>query len=189
MDHCNDAALIQAIAENADKSAFAVLFKRFAGRVKGFLIKAGASAEQAEEIAQEVMITVWRKAASYDPAKAGVSTWIYTIARNRRIDLARRENRPEPDPTDPQYQPDPEPDTATQFAQEERDQRVRTALSELSQDQREVVHLSFFAGLSHGEIAAQLSLPLGTIKSRLRLSFGRLRGALGHEFSEELNDD
>jgi len=157
--------------------------------VKGFLIKAGAPAAQAEEIAQEVMITVWRKAKSYDPAKASVATWIYTIARNRRIDQVRRENRPEPDPDDPQYQPDPEPDSATQFARDTRDAAVRAALAELSSDQREVVQLSFFAGLSHGEIAAQLSLPLGTIKSRLRLSFARLRGELGTEFSEELNDD
>lgn len=184
-----DATLMKAIAENADKAAFSMLFGRFAGRVKGFLIKAGAPSAQAEEIAQEVMITVWRKAKSYDPAKASVATWIYTIARNRRIDQVRRENRPEPDPDDPQYQPDPEPDTATQFARETRDATVRAALAELSTDQREVVQLSFFAGLSHGEIATQLSLPLGTIKSRLRLSFARLRGELGSEFSEELNDD
>ncbi|MEM7060928.1 MAG: sigma-70 family RNA polymerase sigma factor [Pseudomonadota bacterium] len=188
-EQSDDAALIHAIAQNADKAAFSVLFGRFAGRVKGFLIKSGAAPEQAEEIAQEVMITVWRKAKSYDPTKAAVATWIYTIARNRRIDQIRRENRPEPDPDDPQYQPDPEPDSALQFARETRDAKVRAALSELSADQLDVVRLSFFAGLSHGEIAAQLSLPLGTIKSRLRLSFARLRGELGQDFSQELEDD
>ena len=118
-----------------------------------------------------------------------MATWVYTIARNRRIDQVRREKRPEPDPNDPQYQPDPQPDTAAQFASETRDSKVRTALEELSVEQLEVVRLSFFAGLSHGEIAAELSLPLGTIKSRLRLSFAKLRGELGQDFAQELKDD
>ena len=189
MEAEDDIGLVRAIAERGDKAAFSRLFGRFAGRVKGFLIKGGTPADLAEEIAQEVLITVWRKAAQFDPAKASVATWIYTIARNRRIDHARRANRPEPDPDDPQFQPDPEPDPARQFADGARDETVRAALEALAPEQREIVHLSFFAGLSHGEIAAHLQLPLGTIKSRLRLSFARLRGELGPDFAEELRDD
>lgn len=184
-----DTSLVLAIASSADKSAFAVLFGRFAGRVKGFLIKSGASPEQAEEVAQEVMVTVWRKAGSFDPAKASVATWIYTIARNRRIDHIRREKRPEPDANDPQFQPDPEPDASHQISAIERDRKVREALTSLTEDQREVVQLAFFSGLSHGEIAEKLQAPLGTVKSRLRLSFARLRGELGDEFADELVDD
>ena len=181
--------MVLAIATHGDKSAFAALFGRFAGRVKGFLIKSGANPDQAEEVAQEVMVTVWRKAGSFDPTKASVATWIYTIARNRRIDHVRREKRPEPDANDPQFQPDPEPDASHQLSVEERDRRVREALASLTSDQREVVQLAFFLGLSHAEIAERLQTPLGTVKSRLRLSFARLRGELGDEFADELVDD
>lgn len=184
-----DEALLTAIAVHADRAAFAELFQRFAGRVKGFLIRSGAAPEQAEEVAQEVMVTVWRKAASFDPARAGASTWIYTIARNRRIDFFRKETRPEPDPTDPAFQPEPEADPARKVAASERDAIVRAALDALNEDQREVVRLAFFAGLSHGEIAERLGAPLGTVKSRLRLAFVRLRGELGDAFSMELSDE
>lgn len=191
LDHqsASNEALLAAIASAADRAAFATLFERFAGRIKSFLLRAGASPDQAEDLAQDVMITVWRKAASFDPARARASTWIYTIARNRRIDVLRRETRAEPDPQDPMFQPDPEPDPASHLAASDRDARVRSAISELNDDQREVVRLAFFAGLSHGEIAERLGAPLGTVKSRLRLSFQRLRGALGAAFDEELNDD
>ena len=184
-----DAVLMGAIAEQADRAAFAELFRRYAGRVKGFLMNGGAAADQAEEIAQDVMVTIWRKASTFDPARAGVSTWIFTIARNRRIDRIRKESRPEPDPNDPHFVPDNAVDPAATLAAQDRDAAVRQALAEISADQREVVRLAFFAGLSHGEIAAELKVPLGTVKSRLRLAFGRLRGALGEEFSEELLDE
>lgn len=184
-----DEALVAAIAGAADKAAFAELFGRYAGRVKGFLIKAGATPDVAEEVAQEVMVSVWRKAATFDGTRASAATWIYTIARNRRIDLLRRAARPQPDPADPAFEPDPEPDPAVQLAQQERDGQVRRALAELTEEQRAVIEMSFFAGLSHGEIAERIDLPLGTVKSRLRLAFGRLRGTLGDGFSGELRDD
>jgi RNA polymerase sigma-70 factor (ECF subfamily) len=143
----------------------------------------------AEEVAQEVLVTVWRKAAHFDAAKAGAATWIYTIARNRRIDLHRRAGRPEPDPHDPAFRPEPERSAERHFADAARDARLRAALADLPREQIEVLRLAFYAGHSHGEIAERLALPLGTVKSRLRLSFARLRSTLGDEFSAELVDE
>ena len=169
-----------------DKSAFAELFGRYGMRVKAFVLRAGTSNEDADEIAQEVLVTVWRKAQQFDPSKAAASTWIFAIARNRRIDMIRRPARPAPDPEDPLFQPDPAPDPADRAAASARDARVREALAGLSEDQREVVRLAFYGGLTQAEIAVEVNAPLGTVKSRLRLAFGRLRAALGDEFSEEL---
>ena len=184
-----DEELLLAIARDADRSAFAALFRRFAGRLKGFLIKGGAQDDVAEEIAQDVMVTVWRKAKSFDPTKAGAATWIFTIARNRRIDHLRRAGRPEPTADDPAFVPEPEPTPERVMEGEDRDKRVRDALARLTKDQREVVQLAFYGGLSHGEIAAHLQAPLGTVKSRLRLSFAHLRGELGTGFVQELVDE
>ncbi len=152
-------------------------------------MRGGAASEQAEEIAQDVMVTIWRKAASFDSSRASVATWIFTIARNRRIDIFRRETRPDPDPEDPMFQPAPIPDAARTIADQDRDAKVRAALAKLGEEQLEVVRLAFYGGLSHGEIAARIDVPLGTVKSRLRLSFARLRGELGDEFATELTDD
>lgn len=189
LDGESDEALLAAIAARAERAAFAELFRRFAGRIKAFIIRAGTSPDMAEEVAQEVMVTVWRKAAAFDPAKASAATWIYTIARNRRIDLHRRESRPEPDPEDPLFRPETEDSAERRLASADRDGRLRAALSDLPGEQIEVLQLAFFAGLSHSEIAVRLDMPLGTVKSRLRLSFVRLRGALGEGFSAELVDD
>lgn len=188
LEGATDEALVTAIARSADRTAFRELFQRYAGRIKGFLMKGGARGDQAEEIAQDVMVTIWRKAASFDPDKAGAATWIFTIARNRRIDVIRRERRPEPDPEDPLYKPDAPVTPQQALAGQERDRRVREALDDLSDEQRQIVRMSFFIGLSHGEIAQKLDIPLGTVKSRTRLAFARLRSALGVEFSDELND-
>lgn len=184
-----DGALMTRIAGDRDRAAFAVLFGRYAVRVKAFLIRAGAAPDVADEAAQDVMVSVWRRAEQYDPVKASVATWIYAIARNRRIDLIRRQTRPAPDPEDPLFQPDPEPDPAQAIAASRRDDRVRAALESLSPDQREVVRLAFYVGLTQTEIAEEVGAPLGTVKSRLRLAFARLRGALGEDFAEELRDD
>ena len=183
-----DEDLVTAVAASADRAAFRELFHRYAGRIKAFMIKGGAAPDQAEEIAQDVMVTLWRKSASFDPAKAGAATWIFTIARNRRIDLIRRERRPEPDPQDPMYRPESPDDPQQVVLREDRDRAVREALSCLTADQRETVRLSFFTGLSHGEIAEQLEVPLGTVKSRIRLAFTRLRSVLGGDFSDELKE-
>lgn len=188
-DQRSDEDLLAAIAVHRDRQAFARLFQCYAGRIKAFLMRAGAAGDEAEEAVQEVMVTLWRRAETFDPAKAAARSWIYAIARNKRIDLIRRARRPEPDPEDPMFRPDPEQSAESRLAGAERDARVRAALVALPEDQLAVVRLAFFAGLSHGEIAERLATPLGTVKSRLRLSFRRLRGELGQDFEAELKDE
>jgi RNA polymerase sigma-70 factor (ECF subfamily) len=170
--------LIRAVAVRRDRGAFAILFEHFAPRVKSYLLRLGAPAEVAEELAQETLLSVWRKAEAFDPTRAAASTWIFTIARNLRIDAFRRARRGEPaeDPSDaPEAQA--RPDALLASAQSQA--RIRLALTALPPDQAEVVRLSFFSDKPHSEIAAALQLPLGTVKSRLRLAMGRLREMLG----------
>jgi len=149
------------------------LFRYFAPRVKGFLMKSGASASLAEECAQDVMATVWQKAHQFDPTRASVATWIFTIARNRKIDMLRRQNRPEPD--DLSWGPEEEPDQADILVLQQESERLAEALKALPEKQRVLVERAYFGDLSHGEIAAETGLPLGTIKSRIRLALERLR--------------
>ncbi|WP_417598137.1 sigma-70 family RNA polymerase sigma factor [Pararhodobacter oceanensis] len=165
-----------AIAETRDEAAFAALFSHFAPRVKGFLMKSGAPAAQAEDCVQDVMATVWRKAAMFDPARANVSTWIFTIARNRRIDLLRRDRRPEPE--DLPWGPEPEPDQIDALALQQDSEHLGAALKALPDDQRELIEKAYFGDLSHGEIARVTGLPLGTIKSRIRLAIRKLRQSM-----------
>jgi RNA polymerase sigma-70 factor (ECF subfamily) len=188
-DGPTDEALLALIAVERSKDAFSMLFGRYAGRVKAFLMRSGAAHDEAEEGAQEVMVALWRRASTFDPSKASAATWIFTIARNKRIDMLRRAKRPEPDPTDPHFRDTGEASAEAEYSGRERDARVRRALGQLSEDQLTVVRLAFFAGLSHAEIAERLETPLGTVKSRLRLSFARLRDELGESFATELRDE
>jgi RNA polymerase sigma-70 factor (ECF subfamily) len=169
--------LIEAIAARQDRNAFAALFDHFAPRIKSFLMRSGMPSGPAEELAQDALLMVWRKAAQFDRARAGAAAWIYTIARNLRIDSIRHERRSVP-VDDPSEAPDlpPQPDCA--ILAQEREQRVRAAMKTLSNEQVEVVRLSFFEGKAHGDIAQTLGLPLGTVKSRLRLAMKRLRELL-----------
>ncbi len=173
------AALIGAVANAADRAAFGALFRHFAPRVKTFLMRAGASAAMAEEIAQETMLTVWRKAAQFDPAKASAATWIFTVARNLRIDMLRRERHPDtllPDDLEDRADEAPLADRLIIVA--ERDDRVRVAMASLPPEQAEVVRAAFFHDKPHAEIERLLNIPLGTVKSRLRLAMTKLRAAL-----------
>jgi len=172
-------ALLVSLAATRDKQIFAQLFEYYAPRVKAYLMRRGTDRATAEELAQEALLLVWRRADSFDPEKASAATWIYTIVRNLRIDALRKVRRPEFDVDDPAFVPDPpqRPDDAMQGDQLEK--RVREALNELPEEQATVVRLSFFEDKPHGEIAAQLSLPLGTVKSRLRLAMRRLQPLLG----------
>ena len=172
-------ALLEQVAASGDRAAFTDLFDHFAPRVKAYLMRLGAPSTQAEDVAQEVMVTVWRKAALFDPRQASASTWIFTIARNRRIDFIRRARRPEIDPNDPLFVPDPEPQADAVLVTAEREDRLRAAMAKLTADQRDLLARAFYDGKSHSEIAAATSLPLGTVKSRLRNIFARLRGMLG----------
>jgi RNA polymerase sigma-70 factor (ECF subfamily) len=179
MSAADMARLIEVVAADRDRAAFTALFDHFAPRIKGFLMRSGTPAAAAEELAQDAMLTVWRKAAQFDRTRAGASAWIFTIARNLRIDVARRELRGKvlelesSEALEPPARPDDEYDTG------EREQRVRDALAHLSDDQIRVVRLSFFEGKAHGDIALELELPLGTVKSRIRLAMNRLRDLLG----------
>ena len=146
--------------------------------MKSYLLKLGARPELAEELAQETLLTVWRKAAYFDPERAGAATWIFTIARNLRIDALRRERHPEALQNAPELLPDEGQPADAIIVALQRLNRVREALGDLSADQVEVVRLSFFEEKPHSEISEDLGLPLGTVKSRLRLAMARLRTRL-----------
>jgi RNA polymerase sigma-70 factor (ECF subfamily) len=178
LDAAAQAQLLARVASAQDRQAFALLFKHFAPRIKAFHLRAGLSDTAAEELAQETMLLLWRKAASFDPARAGAATWVFTIARNLRIDQARRQrgNFAEPPP-----EVDISPSAETLSLECERAQRIRGALATLSVTQRRVIELSFFADTPHSGIATALNIPLGTVKSRIRLALARLREALGTE--------
>lgn len=164
------------IRDTQDRDAFADLFRHFAPRVKAFLIRSGSDPGQAEECAQEVMATLWRKAHLFDPSRASVATWVFTIARNRRIDVLRKQRRPEPE--DIFWGPEAVPDQADVVALQQESAQLRIAISALPPAQRELIEQAYFGDLSHREIAAQTGLPLGTIKSRIRLALERLRHAM-----------
>jgi RNA polymerase sigma-70 factor (ECF subfamily) len=170
-------ALLVATA-TGDKAAFSGLFHHFAPRVKALLIQAGTPPEVADEIVQDVMLTVWRKAAEYDPSRASAAAWIFTIARNRRIDLLRHERRPEIDPNDPELRPGDPEDAETALQRAEIGVRLRNAIGTLPREQEEALAATFFNDSSYGDYAAQSGLPLGTVKSRLRLAMARLRSEL-----------
>jgi RNA polymerase sigma-70 factor (ECF subfamily) len=172
------ADFLQRIAEGGDVEAFRKLFEAYAPRVKSYMMRQGADANTAEELAQETLLTVWRKASLYSGEKGSATTWIFTIARNLRIDKLRREQTwvALPDGYDQEVSPDATPDEA--LAEEERRVRVQGALAELPHDQHEAVVLSYIEGLSHSEIAARLGLPLGTVKSRMRLAYLKIREAV-----------
>ncbi|MDN4987716.1 sigma-70 family RNA polymerase sigma factor [Bradyrhizobium sp. WYCCWR 13022] len=174
------ADLIGRVAAHGDRDAFRLLFEHFAPRVKGFLVKAGMTADAAEEIAQATLLTVWRKAAQFDPASAGAAAWIFTIARNLRIDSARQAARRAR--TAESAQRDETPEVAdspeTMMARSDDVSRVEAALQRLSEEQSTVIRMSFIEEQPHGEIAERLGLPLGTVKSRIRLAMVRLRDLL-----------
>jgi RNA polymerase sigma factor (sigma-70 family) len=173
--------LLVAVAQAGDRQAFAVLFQHYAPRLKTYMRKLGTDDAVAEELAQEAMLTVWRKAASFDPGRANVGTWIFTIARNLRIDTLRKERRPEIDADDPELVPDPTPRADEVMVTEQSERRVRAAMAALPPEQTEVVTLSFYEDTPHAEIAARLKIPLGTVKSRLRLAMKRIRSELGDD--------
>ena len=167
--------LLAAVAENRDRAAFQALFEFFAPRIKAFMYRQGTSPDMAEEVLQEAMVNVWRKAGQFDPAKASASTWIFTIARNARIDhLRRASSRPYDDVEELEIaSTERNAEDSTLFGQQAG--RIAEALVELPDDQREVIELAFLSDMPQVEIAAKLGLPLGTVKSRMRLAYGKLR--------------
>ena len=167
------AAHLILVRDRQDKAAFAALFRHFAPRIKAFLMKSGANAALAEECAQDVMATLWQKSHLFDPARASVATWVFTIARNRRIDALRKSRRPEPE--DLPWGPEAEPDQAEAMEMQQETDRLGAALAQLPSKQRALIERAYYGDLTHSEIAAETGLPLGTIKSRIRLALERLR--------------
>lgn len=174
--------LMQAVAQQGDRQAFAVLFRHFAPRVKTYLMRGGTAEGLAEELTQEALVSVWRKAQAFDPAQAGVSTWIFTIARNLRIDHFRRQGHGAlsyAEDVDTLEMPDTAPSLDEQLRTGRREQGVRRAMAQLSAEQAQVLHLSFYEEQPHARIADVLRIPLGTVKSRVRLALNHLRRSLG----------
>ena len=176
LDETDWSGLMLAVRDGRDRAAFAALFRHFAPRLKSYLMKSGASAPKAEDCVQDVMATVWHKAAQFDPERAAVSTWVYTIARNRMIDMLRRERRHEPEAMP--WDEDSEPDQADVYAAAEDSRLLSAALADLPEKQRSLIQRAFYGDLSHSEIALETGLPLGTIKSRIRLALDRLRAKM-----------
>lgn len=176
-------SLVEAVAVNRDRQAFAMLFKHFAPRLKGFALRRGIDVGAAEELAQETLLTLWRKAEMFDRNRATVSTWVFTIVRNKRIDMFRREGFPEVELSEVAEQADDGqgPHEQTQWA--EVGSHLKEAMRTLPKEQIEILQKAFFEEKSHRAIAAELDLPLGTVKSRIRLALTRLRAAMpeGHQ--------
>ncbi|PWC39018.1 sigma-70 family RNA polymerase sigma factor [Azospirillum sp. TSO35-2] len=175
------AADLVAVAAAGDRAAFARLFAHFAPRVKAYMLKLGMPAQKAEDLAQDTLLTVWRKASLYDPARAEPASWVFTIARNLRIDALRRERHPEVSDDELLEHEDERPRADDLLDGDRRARRLRGALATLTPEQAEVVRLSFFADLAHPAIAERLDVPLGTVKSRLRLAMAKIRKALGDD--------
>jgi RNA polymerase sigma-70 factor (ECF subfamily) len=169
---------IRQIANDRNEAAFEILFRYFAPRIKSYCLKLGSDASGAEEITQEAMVSIWRNAAQFDPSKASPSTWIFTIARNLTIDRFRKTRRPQFDPNDPALVPEDEPTPGRLIEQTEKQENVRKIMDTLSANERAVLMLSFYENLSHGDISKQLHIPLGTVKSRIRLAFTKIRSTL-----------
>ena len=168
-----------AVGARRDRAAYGRVFEFYAPRIKAFLMRTGLAPAMAEDCMQDVMVTVWRKAHLYDPTRATATTWLFTIARNRKIDLIRRARRPEPEQLP--WGPEPAPAPADVMALQEDARRLRQAVAQLPPKQRDLVERAFYGNLSHSEIALETGLPLGTIKSRIRLAIDRLRHAIEAE--------
>ena len=166
-------AHMQRISINKDQDAFVEVFYHFAPRVKGFLMKSGADATLAEECTQDVMATVWHKSNLFDPTRASLATWIFTIARNRRIDFLKKEKRPDPEEFQCELPQTSDQEAVMSLQQES--EKLRQALLDLPESQRQLVEQIYFGELSHRQVAKETGLPLGTIKSRIRLALEKLR--------------
>jgi RNA polymerase sigma-70 factor, ECF subfamily len=174
----DESELLKRIAENRDRASFARLFDHYAPRVKSFMMRKGASPEQAEDLVQETMIAVWSKAGMYVADRGSVTTWIFTIARNLRIDRLRREKTSlftDIDDYDAESSDVPQDDAMSRLQE---DSQVAKALAQIPEEQRALLILSYVEDLPQSEIATRLRIPLGTVKSRMRLAYRRMKKLL-----------
>ncbi|MDZ7685112.1 MAG: sigma-70 family RNA polymerase sigma factor [Gammaproteobacteria bacterium] len=178
--------LLVRVGKDRDRDAFSRLFAHFAPLVKGFLMKgSNLGAEQAEELVQETMIKVWNKADSFNRQKSSASTWIYTIARNSRIDWFRREARSQVDiNADDLYDTGEENPSYSSLVRVRDKENIRNHIGELPKEQLEVVTKVYYEGKSHSDVSDELGLPLGTVKSRIRLALKRMRLTLANDEAE-----
>lgn len=167
------------VAKDRDRQAFQQLFAHFAPRIKSFILKQNVSDEVAEDLTQEVMVTVWQKAHLFDPEKARLSTWLFRIARNKFIDKVRRQKYIEVDVDNHVQVMEAAEKTDEPVIQMQDQKRILKALEVLKPDLRQVIELSFYKDMSHSQISEALGLPLGTVKSRIRIAFQKLRVELG----------
>ena len=170
--------LINLIATRKDKTAFSSLFKLVGPRIKGYLMKLVSNDIVAEDLLQEVMLTVWRKSETFDRNKAAVSTWLFTIARNKRIDMLRKEIRPQLDPNDPMLTPNQEDSADNIYGSKQESIKITDAIKMLPEEQSKLIKMTYYEDKSHSIIAKELKMPLGTVKSRIRLASTRLKKLL-----------
>lgn len=175
------ASLMLDIAERRDKAAFQGIFDYYAPRVKSFIMRGGIPEITAEEVAQETLLTVWRKADKYNPALASASTWIFTIARNKKIDRLRKDSRPLPDANDPTFAGPAVETPETTAWHSINAKKIHSALAQLPEDQRKVLTLAFIEENPHVAVSEMLGIPLGTVKSRIRLGLEKLRTLLAEQ--------
>jgi RNA polymerase sigma-70 factor (ECF subfamily) len=165
-----------AVRDHRDREAFGRLFDHFAPRLKSMMLRAGLRDGTADDVVQDVMLAVWRKAGQFDPHRADAAGWIYAIARNRRIDMARRRPLAQPDEL-PEIE-SLEPDATQVLALQQEARHLSEALSRLAPEQAEALRAAYFDDIPHSRISEMTGLPLGTIKSRIRLGLERLRHEL-----------
>ncbi len=177
---CLSDALVR-IGASRDRDAFREIYEHFYPRVTSFILDRSRNRATAEEVAQQTMINVWRKAGQFQPEKAAAATWVFTIARNVHIDLFRKAKRPDFDPNDPAFVPDAEPLAHDALNLKQEAARLKKIIAALPEEQQDVLRLAFFQEKPHPEIAAELNIPLGTVKSRIRLAFKRIRSELGDQ--------
>ncbi len=177
-DGAYHASLLARVAASKDREAFAQLFDHYAPRIKSFMIRKGAPSEQAEDLVQETMITLWSKAALFSAERGSVSTWIFTIARNLRIDRLRREKSSQFSDIDDFDAPSDDTAQDDALGRFQEDSAVARALAQIPSEQRELLILSYVEDMPQSEIATRLNIPLGTVKSRMRLGYRRMKKML-----------
>ena len=178
LEQAEMASLVARVAERRDRQAFAALFDAYGPRLKSFMMKKGAGAELAEDLVQDTMLALWTKASFYSPEKGSVTTWIYTIARNLRIDRLRRESTVHFTEIDGFDAPDDGPASDTILIRSQEDRFVSEAMATLPPEQKQILMLSYSEDLAQSEISEKLGIPLGTVKSRMRLAYRKLKSAL-----------
>ncbi|MCM2291800.1 sigma-70 family RNA polymerase sigma factor [Allorhizobium sp. BGMRC 0089] len=177
--------LLLAVGRDRDVSAFETLFRHYGPRVKSYMARKSSDSQAAEELMQETMMAVWNKAALFDPERGHVSAWIFTIARNLQISAYRKERRPEFDPNDPAFVPEDVEPADRELEAREQSERLHKAMQALPEEQLALLKKSFFGDVPHSALAKEFNLPLGTVKSRIRMAFAKLRASLDERMGEE----